>query len=327
MRTPRVSPVGSVQHVISRFVDHRWELTSDLERDEYLRRFGLALGGSDWTCLAYCLMSNHLHFAMVAGESPLDDWALRVHSPFARWLNARHGRIGPVFADRPANYTIAPALVARTIAYIHNNPVRARVVDSAHESTWSSHRAYLGLALPPDWLACTEGIERSGFRTRQQLGDFVTAEATSGEIAVDVARVRADVRKRGSIEVGSPMLGDVVEYPLVARPFGLVVPTIQEVVSAAIATLAMSPDGAVRRYAHGQHSQLRRVVVHSAHMLGIATSHASAALNISRQRGSRIGLTALSEAEQQLVARVVRTVRKVDKVYTVPRSRRSMRAR
>src|SRR5207344_226300 len=100
-RSPRRTTPGALHHVISRFVDRRWYLSADREREKYLNLLGRALSQTDWRCIAYCLMSNHLHLAMVAGERSLDSWVRKVNSPFAHWLNAEHDRLGPVFANRP----------------------------------------------------------------------------------------------------------------------------------------------------------------------------------------------------------------------------------
>src|SRR5688572_19206874 len=107
-RLPRHTYPGLLHHVICRFVDRRWLLKSNGEREQYLRLLGRALGKSDWRCVAYCLMSNHLHFGLIGGHMPADSWTRKVNSPFARWLNSRHERLGPVFADRPSIYAVTP---------------------------------------------------------------------------------------------------------------------------------------------------------------------------------------------------------------------------
>ena len=46
-------------------------------------------------------MSSHEHLAAVMGEQPLDSFFRPLHTGFARWLNRREDRNGPVYADRP----------------------------------------------------------------------------------------------------------------------------------------------------------------------------------------------------------------------------------
>src|SRR5215467_11293888 len=136
MRMARLFVPEVVYHLIWRFVDRRWFFTADEERETYLRMLGHALSQTEWRCLAYALMSNHIHLAAVAGRDPLGPWAKAVNSNFAQWMNQRHGRLGPLIADRPRAHATAPEKEAGVISYIHNNPVRARVVERASDSTW-----------------------------------------------------------------------------------------------------------------------------------------------------------------------------------------------
>ena len=148
-RKPRRNVPGFVYHLISRFVDHEWLITSEEERSEYLSSLGRALARTDWRCLAFGVMSNHIHLGVIAGHQPLDTWARRAHAPFADWMNKRHGRIGAMFVRGPTEYTVPRHRVRDLIAYIHNNPVRAGLVATAVESAWASHQAYVGRASRP----------------------------------------------------------------------------------------------------------------------------------------------------------------------------------
>src|SRR5438067_2099143 len=103
-RKRRVIVAGSVYHLISRFVDRDWFIRSELERDYYLQLLGPALETTDWRCLSYAIMSNHVHLAMVAGRDTLASWIRRVHSPFADWMNRSHERIGSIFVRGPKDF-------------------------------------------------------------------------------------------------------------------------------------------------------------------------------------------------------------------------------
>lgn len=162
-RTARTHLPGVLYHVTSRFSDRRWYLRDDEERSTYLRLLGDALVWSDWRCLAYALTSSQLHLVMIAGEQRMERWTRRVNSPFALWMNRRHDRIGAVFADRAKNVGVAPESTASLIAHLHNSPVRAGVASHARDSSWTSHRAYVGLVQPPGWLHVDEGLRRAGF--------------------------------------------------------------------------------------------------------------------------------------------------------------------
>lgn len=172
-RKPRHTEPGTVYHLISRFVDRSWFFREDDERSYYLQLLGRALADSDWCSLGYALMSNHIHHAMVGGTDELHEWIRRVHSPFADWLNRKYRRIGTVFVRGPKQLAVDTDGVGRLLAYIHNNPVRAGLVSDAHQSNWTSHRAYLGFEPAPRWLRVGDGLALAGFHDPTTFDAFV----------------------------------------------------------------------------------------------------------------------------------------------------------
>ncbi|HUQ07984.1 MAG TPA: hypothetical protein VM261_36060 [Kofleriaceae bacterium] len=315
-RIARLTLPGRLYHVISRFVDRTWFLTSDVERDRYLNLLGRALGKTDWRCLAYGLMSNHLHHAMVAGELDLDSWARRVNSPFGRWLNVRHDRLGPVFAERPATYLVPLHREAELIAYIHNNPVRAGVVANAASSSWSSHRAYVGMARTPRWLGVSEGLERAGCVAAPQRFDSLVNELVGASWELpDVDEARADIHRVGPFEAGTPTLSSPIEIPIVMRRLATRRATVPELLAAVAARAGVSMDEMGRRHGRGAVAAAKRIAVHAGARLGITITDVSAALNISRQRGAVIAQGSVSREEEKLVRDIIATL-----VGVVPQS-------
>ena len=309
MRIARITTPGVVHHVISRFVDREWFFRDDEERANYLRLLGRALCHSDWTCLAYALMSNHIHLALVAGELPLESWARRVNSPFAHWMNVRHGRIGPMFANRPNSHAIQPHHDGRVIAYIHNNPVRAGVVARASDSRWTSHAAYCGLVKVQPWLRRSDGLERAGFSDHPREFDVWVNETIGLELPdSNLVEVSHAVRHRGAIELATPTLGSRV-VPLVRRPFGRIRPDPREVAAIVSELVGVSLPmlcSKLHRFA-----DLRCVVAQSGRMLGLTGSDIAAVLGVSQQAVSRMTYTRLPVRLRRTCDDVVERVRKL----------------
>src|SRR5215468_9860994 len=115
----------AVPHVIARFIDRDFLIPDDEARARYLWLLGRAMQESDWRCLAFAIMSSHVHLAMIAGVTAAERWLRRVHPPFALWTNKRHGRIGPVFSGSPQIWVVRPENERAIVSYLHNNPVRA----------------------------------------------------------------------------------------------------------------------------------------------------------------------------------------------------------
>lgn len=152
-RSARLYYPGGFFHLISRFYNRSWLMDGAAERLHYLKLYEKVAQRTDATVLAWCLMSSHIHLVVKAGNDPLSVLMKAVNTGFANWVNKRKGRAGAVFSDRyKAILVEGEPFLLELVRYVHNNPVRAGVVVAPEESSWSSHRAYLGLEAPPDWL-------------------------------------------------------------------------------------------------------------------------------------------------------------------------------
>jgi putative transposase len=135
---------GVPHHVTQRGVDRSAVFTSDFDRENYLRLLREQLTETPVRMLGWCLMTNHVHLILVPEES--DSLALllrRVHGRYAQYFNVRAGRVGHLWQNRYFSCALGPRHVARALAYVDNNPVRARMVDLATDYPWSSATAHL----------------------------------------------------------------------------------------------------------------------------------------------------------------------------------------
>jgi len=219
----RIIRPGTLIHVISRLVVG---VTIDdaEERLEYLRRVRHGIERSDWNIISFAIMSTHTHLGLIAGIATFDALFRGVHGAFARWLNRRRGRFGPVFTDRPTTVVVDLANTVRFVAYLHNNPVRAGLVRRAVESDWTSHRFYVNAAPAPDWLDVGLGCHLLGLpdtpEARMAFDRRVDNEAGQDEPWLSgrqLAAHRAEIRReRGSaIEIAYPKVS--LRHPREAR--------------------------------------------------------------------------------------------------------------
>ncbi|MGE0870346.1 MAG: transposase [Kofleriaceae bacterium] len=284
-RTIRAYIPGSVYHLIARFVNEQWFIQSAEERRRYLHLLGVALSTSDWRCLAYAVMSNHIHLLMIAGATALSSWIRAVHSPFAGWINYRSGRIGPVFVRGPKDHGVEPHNVAKAIAYLHNNPVRAGTARRARNSTWTSHRAYVGLTATPAWLDVSGGLARSGFSDPEEFERWLD-HAPSERPDIDLSKIRIAARRHGAIELGTPTAGETNKAPLLARRWAHLRIDPRRVVEATAAELQLSRLELCSRRRTPAFVIARVVVVHCGIALGLTVADLAAALGVSHQAGS-----------------------------------------
>jgi hypothetical protein len=264
-------------------VDGRWFFEVDEERDFYLYLLGRALERSDWRCVAYALMSNHIHLGVIAGERPMSSWTISVNSPFAAWMNKRRRRKGPVFAERAKDYRVLPAHEGSVIAYIHNNPVRAGVVKRPQDSNWTSHRDYLGLSHPPEWLAVEDGLARSGFDDPRRFGSWVEdTHGESGEVWLD--RLSRTLARRGALEIGTPVAsGGAASVPLFMRRGAHIRPDPGRIVALVSEVCAVPQLILCSRRRIPEAVAARAVAAHCARATGVTTTDLAAALGVSPQ--------------------------------------------
>jgi len=148
----REEEAGAVHHVYSRG-NRREDLFLDTrDRQLYLAMLGRVTARCRWRCLAFCLMSNHMHLLIETPEPNLGAGMQRFHSPYARVFNQRHKNVGHVFQGRYRNVRVrSDAQLVMTLRYIALNPVAAGLCEDARDWRWSSY-ALLVEGIAPEWV-------------------------------------------------------------------------------------------------------------------------------------------------------------------------------
>ena len=136
----------------------------DRDRRFYRWLFALTIRRFDWRCYAWCLMPNHVHFAIQITDVNLSNGMYFLNHSYARWLNRRHDYSGHAFDRRfYAKEVKSESHLFELARYIVLNPVRAGLCEFPEEWLWSSHRAILGLDSQPfvqtEWLLSHFGLE------------------------------------------------------------------------------------------------------------------------------------------------------------------------
>ena len=197
-RKPRNEFPGAVVHVFARGVRKLPIYVDDVDRHSYLMLLGQVVVRQRWHCLAYCLMTNHVHLLVEPPEPNLAVGMHRLHGLHAQAFNKRHRHTGHVFQGR---YSAVPVrkdgqllAVAR---YIALNPVEARLCDDAAEWAWASHAAILG-GSAPRWLDVAglfAYFGADGGDPRERYLEFVRSPAPIGSAAAP-APMRGARRRR-----------------------------------------------------------------------------------------------------------------------------------
>ena len=104
------------------------------------------LKNSNITILAYCIMNNHAHFLIYCQNIHyLSKFMQKVNLSYSHFYNKKNNRVGFVFRDRYRSQDILNKKQLYTcLHYIHNNPVKAKIVEKMSDYKYSSYSEFFG---------------------------------------------------------------------------------------------------------------------------------------------------------------------------------------
>ena len=144
-RLARTISESGVYHILFRGVNQQNIFEEDADFNKLKETMVRVKKDLEFEVYAYCFMSNHVH--IVLKEKKYGDISLimkRILTKYARWYNIKYGRSGALIANR---YKSVPVEIdeyfLNLIRYIHQNPVKAGVVDKAENYPYSSFLEYV----------------------------------------------------------------------------------------------------------------------------------------------------------------------------------------
>jgi putative transposase len=155
-RPPRSWVPGGIYHVFSRGSNRHALFLYDEDRLDLLDYVDVVCERYDLDCLAYVLMTNHVHLLLATPENPagvLSEALRDLNGTHSRRFNRRHGREAHAFRNRfGAVLQESDEQLAWTARYIVRNPVESGLCGHPAEWVWSSYRATAGLVPAPPFL-------------------------------------------------------------------------------------------------------------------------------------------------------------------------------
>jgi REP element-mobilizing transposase RayT/succinate dehydrogenase flavin-adding protein (antitoxin of CptAB toxin-antitoxin module) len=102
---------------------------------------------------AYCLMPNHYHLMLQTPDANLSRCMRHLNGVYTQRYNVGHGCDGTLFRGRYKSILVdADTYLLQLIRYIHQNPLKARLVKGLDQYAWSSHKGYLSKTKKWSWL-------------------------------------------------------------------------------------------------------------------------------------------------------------------------------
>ena len=96
------------------------------------------------TFYAYCLMSNHVHLLIKTHHEDIGATIKHLAVMYALYFNRKYSRAGHLFQDRFKSEPVNDmAYFITLLRYIHQNPLKAGIVQNVSNYPWSSWQEYI----------------------------------------------------------------------------------------------------------------------------------------------------------------------------------------
>ena len=144
-RKPRLLSKTGMYHIIIKGIGKQniFEERADYEKMKSI--IETVKSEMEFDIYAYCFMTNHVHlFIKEKNFGEISKIMSKILSHYATWFNIKYMRSGPLFNNR---YMSEPVEDERyylnLVRYIHQNPVKARIVGRVGQYQYSSYPDYI----------------------------------------------------------------------------------------------------------------------------------------------------------------------------------------
>ncbi|HEY8908854.1 MAG TPA: transposase [Desulfosporosinus sp.] len=190
-RGQRVKVEFSTYHVVQRGNEKKQIFRDDEDKAKFLETLAKAREKYNFILYAYCLMDNHIHLLVDDNGNDISKLMKSINISYVSYFNRVYQRCGHLFQDRFKSEVVKDDRYLLEVSrYIHNNPVKAKLVGRADEFKWSSYNIYSGKASDVLGLLDTSMIlnyfSSNKIKSVAEYGKFVTKTEQAEEGILDI---------------------------------------------------------------------------------------------------------------------------------------------
>ena len=142
-RTPRRKSASGIYHIMLRGINQQVIFEDERDYSKFLETLETYKAVSGYKIYAYCLMSNHIHLLIKVDKEDLDLIMKRIAGSYVYWYNWKYYRKGHLFQDRFKSEPVEDdAYFMTVLRFIHQNPVKAGLVETVNDYRYSSYNCY-----------------------------------------------------------------------------------------------------------------------------------------------------------------------------------------
>jgi len=180
-RAGRSFEEGRTYHVYNRVGGGGLEFSDEHLAERFVDVFRRTISRDDAVALGWCLLGSHYHLILRQGPVSLSRTMKTLQQKVTRARNLRNRTFGSFWQGRfKAKEVSDEKYLMQLIGYVHLNPVKAGLADTADEYLWSGHRDIIGRRRNPI-VAVDDVLLLYGETRRQALKSYRTAMASVTE--------------------------------------------------------------------------------------------------------------------------------------------------
>lgn len=142
-RQARERSNSGIYHIMLRGIDKRNIFIDDVDREKFINGLIKAKKNGDFDIYAYCLMNNHVHL-LIKEKEEIGKTIKRITVGYVSWYNSKYERTGHLFQNRYKSEPVqTEGYLITVFRYIHQNPMKAGMVNKLEDYKWSSYNQYL----------------------------------------------------------------------------------------------------------------------------------------------------------------------------------------
>ncbi|KAB2951640.1 transposase [Heliorestis acidaminivorans] len=143
-RRARVKSSTGIYHAMLRGINRQIIFEDNEDYEKILQIIQVCKEKSGFELYGYCLMSNHIHLLIKEAQEDLGLIFKRIGSRYVKWYNQKYERTGHLFQDRFKSEVVETENYFLTVLrYIHQNPLKAGLVEDIANYRWSSYNEYI----------------------------------------------------------------------------------------------------------------------------------------------------------------------------------------
>ena len=144
-RPPRILSQSGLYHIIFRGINRQNIFEEAADYEKLLDIIGEIKKEKEFNLYAYCLMTNHVHLFIKEKEiGDIKNIMHRLLTRYVMYYNFKYQRSGSLIGNRYKSEAIEDEKYSfALVRYIHQNPLKAGMVEHIEDYEWSSYKDYV----------------------------------------------------------------------------------------------------------------------------------------------------------------------------------------